>query len=97
MKSESDNDLVICRCEEVTEKAIKEAIAEGARTLDAVKRRTRAGMGFCQGCTCGRLVSRLIAKETGKSLSEIPVASRRPPVRPIRLSVLASEEGNYEE
>ena len=42
-------ELIICRCQEVTEKEILEAIADGATTVDGVKRRTRACMGLCQG------------------------------------------------
>jgi len=45
---------VVCRCELVTEAEIHQAVDHGARTLDGVKFRTRAGMGRCQGgfCTC---------------------------------------------
>jgi len=56
---------VICRCETVTEAEIVEAIHDscGARTLDAVKRRTRAGMGRCQGGFCGPRVTAILARE----------------------------------
>ena len=47
---EMNKDLIICRCEEVTEGEIKKAIRSGARTITGIKRRTRAGMGLCQGC-----------------------------------------------
>jgi glycerol-3-phosphate dehydrogenase len=43
---------LVCRCETVTEGEVEEAIARGARTLDGVKFRTRAGMGRCQGGFC---------------------------------------------
>ena len=64
---------VICRCETVTEGEIVDAITRplGARSLDGVKRRTRAGMGRCQGGFCGPRVMELIARETGMDLSEI--------------------------
>ncbi len=45
---------VICRCETITEAEIVQAIARGARTLDGVKRRCRAGMGRCQGAFARR-------------------------------------------
>lgn len=63
---------VICRCETVTEGEIVDAIHEpvGARTLDGVKRRTRAGMGRCQGGFCGPRVTQIIAREL-----QIPVSS----------------------
>ena len=86
--------LVICRCEEVTEEEIREAIREGANNVDAVKRRTRAGMGLCQAKTCYRLVARIISEETKKSLSEIIPATLRPPLRPIPIDVLAKKKGS---
>ena len=44
-----ENDIIICRCQEVTRQEILDAIEQGATTVDGVKRRTRAGMGLCQG------------------------------------------------
>lgn len=75
--------MLICRCEEITEEEIRQAVKDGADTIDAVKRRTRAGMGLCQGHTCSKLVARIISEETGKALSDIMQKSSRPPVRPI--------------
>jgi NAD(P)H-nitrite reductase large subunit len=89
----SDGDgLVICRCEEVTRAEIEEAIAEGARTVNEVKRRTRAGMGLCQGNTCRRLVRQILAERMGQPIGEVEPSTYRPPVRPVELGVLASEE-----
>jgi len=87
-------DEMICRCEEVTRAEIVQAIREGARTLNEIKRRTRAGMGLCQGKTCARLVQRILAEETGRPIAEVMPATYRPPVRPVRLDVLASLEEN---
>ena len=58
---------VICRCEQVTESEILQAIHRpvGAKTLDAVKRRVRAGMGRCQSGFCSPLVIEIIARELG--------------------------------
>ena len=39
-----ENDIIICRCQEVTRQEILDAIEQGATTVDGVKRRTRAGM-----------------------------------------------------
>jgi len=83
------DDLLICRCEEVTRQEILQAISEGARTVGEVKRRTRAGMGLCQGKTCRRLVSRILAAQTGQLLGQVEPSTFRPPVRPIELGVLA--------
>ena len=44
-----NRDLIICRCEEVSEEEIVRVIDEGAESLNDIKRRTRAGMGFVSG------------------------------------------------
>ncbi|MBU2704212.1 NAD(P)H-nitrite reductase large subunit, partial [Sporomusaceae bacterium BoRhaA] len=56
---------VICRCETITEGEILDAIHSpcGAKTVDGVKRRTRAGMGRCQGGFCGPRVTTILARE----------------------------------
>lgn len=55
----------ICRCETVSEAEVVEAIKRGAVTRDGVKRRVRAGMGFCQGNYCAPKVRALLARELG--------------------------------
>lgn len=64
---------VICRCETITEAEIVEAIHEscGARTVDGVKRRTRAGMGRCQGGFCGPRVTQILARELNIPVPEV--------------------------
>ena len=64
---------IICRCETVTEAEIRQAVRRpvGARTIDGVKRRTRAGMGRCQGGFCLPRVAAIIAEETGCSLADV--------------------------
>lgn len=58
---------IICRCETITEGEIIDSIRRplGARSLDGVKRRTRAGMGRCQGGFCSPRVMEIISRETG--------------------------------
>ena len=64
---------IICRCESVTEGEIIDAIhrTPGARSLDGVKRRTRAGMGRCQAGFCSPRVMEILARELGVDQSEI--------------------------
>jgi bacterioferritin-associated ferredoxin len=88
--SADDDDLVICRCEEITKAEIKDAIRNGMRTLNGIKRITRAGMGLCQGQTCQRLVAQILAEELGLSAAEIDPTTARGPVRPLRLEVFAN-------
>jgi len=62
---------VVCRCELVTEGDIEEAIEYGARTLDGVKFRTRAGMGRCQGGFCTSRIVQMLAEHQKVTLDKI--------------------------
>jgi glycerol-3-phosphate dehydrogenase len=64
---------IICRCEQVTEAEILDSLSRGipVRSLDAVKFRTRAGMGRCQGAFCGPRVRELLARELAIPATEI--------------------------
>lgn len=83
----NDLDMIVCRCEEITKGEILEAIREGYTTVGDIKKRTRSGMGFCQGRTCSRLIQQIIAQETGCAYEENIPATVRPPVRPIGVEV----------
>ena len=64
---------VVCRCENITEGDIVDAITRtvGATTMDGVKRRCRAGMGRCQSGFCGPKVQQILARELNKPLEKI--------------------------
>jgi glycerol-3-phosphate dehydrogenase len=62
---------IVCRCEEISEGEIVEAIRRGARTVDAVKYRTRAGMGRCQGGFCGPRAVEILARELDIPMKEV--------------------------
>lgn len=64
---------IICRCESITEGEIVDAIhrVPGARSLDGVKRRTRAGMGRCQAGFCSPRVMEILARELGVEQSAV--------------------------
>ena len=67
---------IICRCEMVTEGEIIDAIKRplGAKSLDGVKRRTRAGMGRCQSGFCAPRTMEILARECGMSMFDITKA-----------------------
>ncbi len=82
-----------CRCEEIRDVEIAGAIAAGARTVDDVKRRTRAGMGVCQGIFCMPAIAAMVAHATGTAIDRVAPMTARPPVRPVALETLASVNG----
>ena len=81
--------MIVCRCEDVMSSEIAAALDEGARTLNDVKRRTRAGMGMCQGRWCSHAVAALIAAQTNQPFADLAPMTARPPVQPVALGVLA--------
>ena len=64
---------IVCRCETVSEGEIRDAIRRNPQAwdLDGVKRRTRSGMGRCQGGFCSPYVMRLIAEELGMDMENV--------------------------
>jgi len=77
----NDEEVIVCRCEEVLRKEILNAIRHGARDLDSVKRMTRAGMGMCQGKTCSVLIRNMLHEALHVPKGELPSVTDRPPVR----------------
>ena len=62
---------IICRCEEISEGEIREAVRRGASTIDGVKRRVRAGMGRCQGGFCSPAVMEIISSVKGIAMEGV--------------------------
>lgn len=84
-----DAATVVCRCEEVTAGAIREAVALGATGPNQMKAYLRCGMGPCQGRLCGLTVSEIIAAERGKTMAETGYYRIRPPIKPVTLGEIA--------
>jgi bacterioferritin-associated ferredoxin len=81
-------DVYLCRCECITVEAVEAAIAEGNLTINDVKRRTRVGMGICQGIFCvGEVAERLI--DAGANEATIEPMTARPPTRLLPVGVAA--------
>lgn len=88
----AQDETFICRCEEVTREEVLSAIEDGAATVTGVKVRTHAGMGLCQGRTCRRLVSQLLAQHGAGAMADILPPTSRPPVRTARVAEFLFEE-----
>ncbi|MDD3140161.1 MAG: (2Fe-2S)-binding protein [Lachnospiraceae bacterium] len=89
---QSDDDMIICRCEEITKGEIRKAVHDGMFTITEIRRYLRTSMGLCQGQTCGKLVKGIVARELGVSPLELESAESRAPMRPIEMKVLANEK-----
>jgi glycerol-3-phosphate dehydrogenase len=62
---------IVCRCETISEAEVVEAISKGHTTLDGIKFYTRAGMGRCQGGFCTYRILKILARETGRDVTEL--------------------------
>ncbi|MEJ2169703.1 MAG: FAD-dependent oxidoreductase [Desulfobacterales bacterium] len=82
------DDTIVCRCEGITAGEIRKAIRAGTMNLNDIKKRTRSGMGYCQGTNCQPSIAAMLAREFGADPAGIKMVTTRPPARPIPLSLL---------
>ena len=83
------DDVVVCRCEDITRTKLLEVIEAGYTTVDEIKRVTRAGMGPCQGRTCRLLIAQELAGIFGVPMEEVLLPTFRPPVKSVSMGMLA--------
>ncbi len=88
---EPEDALIVCRCEEITRGEIRRAVHEGMFTMVEIRRYLRAGMGLCQGKTCGRIVKGIIAREIGAEPSALEDCTARGPARPVSIDSYGRE------
>lgn len=87
--AKTEEEIVICRCEDVTLGDIRRAISGGATTMDEIRRVTRAGMGPCQGRTCRLLIASELARTLKKPATAVIPSTFRPPTKPVKIGELA--------
>ena len=83
------DELVVCRCEEITVGSMRQAAKEGASTAEEFKRFTRVTMGTCQGRVCQGILERIQTVVSAERPSPSPFPGHRAPVRPVSLGELA--------
>lgn len=86
-----DDDIIVCRCERVTAKEIRNLIRQDYRDLNEIKTISRAGMGACGSKTCGALLLRLF-KEEGIAENKLTRMTNRPLFVEVPLGVFAGAE-----
>lgn len=79
------DDTMICRCECVTAKDIRQAVQAGFLDVNEVKRVTRCGMGQCQGRMCGQALAELVAQAQALGPDAVGMLHIRQPFRPVTL------------
>jgi sarcosine oxidase subunit alpha len=85
----------VCLCEDVTEKDLAGAIAEGFDHIETLKRYSTVSMGPCQGKVCGTTATEFCARLTGRSVATVGATTARPPAVAVELSVLAAERRHH--
>lgn len=85
-----DDEMVICPCETVNAGTVRSAIQDGASSINDVKRRTRAGMGFCRGVGCLAPIAHLLHVDGNVAYDNIAPMTARPPASSISLGQLAA-------
>ena len=86
--------VIVCRCEDVSEKDVAHAIALGYSHIEEVKRYTGFGTGPCQGKECLAMVACLVAELSGTAAAEVAPFTARPPIEPTPLRLLAGADGD---
>jgi len=85
----AEDEVIACRCEEVSVGQIRRAARLGAQGPNQIKAFTRCGMGPCQGRICGPVVAAIIADVLGRPIAEIGTWRPRAPFKPITVGALA--------
>ncbi|MHB1986460.1 MAG: FAD-dependent oxidoreductase [Acidimicrobiales bacterium] len=85
------SDTIVCRCEEVTLAALRDAMAPWLASAGSIKRATRAGMGKCQGRYCSPIVIDLAARATGEPAAAHSSFAPQMPFTPVRVGAIASD------
>ena len=83
-------DTPICRCENVRLGDLTAALEQGDSTIAMLKRRTRLGMGPCQGRYCAPVAAAVIERHTGRPMDEYSLFAPRVPIKPVRIGDVAA-------
>ena len=89
------DDTIVCRCESVTKADIAAALGDAVAGPNQLKAFCRAGMGRCQGRSCGLIVQEMIANDRQQTMADTGYYRVRPPVKPVTLAELASLDGPW--
>ena len=89
----AEKSTLICRCENVDLESLEAALSDGEPSIGEVKRRTRLGMGSCQGRYCAPVAAAMLAARRGRPIDELAFFAPRAPVKPIRIADMVKAGG----
>ena len=81
--ADAADNLMICRCEEVSVGDIRQVVGEGHWEINRVKAHCRVGMGRCQGRMCGAAAAEIIARESGRPVASVGRLRAQAPIKPV--------------
>jgi thioredoxin reductase len=87
-----NDEVIVCRCEEVKKFDITKSKEIDAKGLNTIKSFTRCGMGNCQGRFCGLTLLEIMANKTNRPIEDLSYLNIRSPIRPVRINELAEVE-----
>jgi NADPH-dependent 2,4-dienoyl-CoA reductase/sulfur reductase-like enzyme len=85
--AQAPDELIICRCEEVSAGEVRTVVDEGHWELNRVKAQCRVGMGRCQGRMCGAAAAEIVAQRSGRALASIGRLRGQAPIKPLPFGV----------
>jgi len=94
---DKEDNTIVCRCEDLSLTAIRKAIADGYRTIDEIKRVTRAGMGPCQGRCCRPIIAGELSRHYKIPMEEVIMPPFRPPVKPVKLGLFCKSDDSVKD
>lgn len=89
--AEAPDDLMLCRCEEISVGQLRAVVRDGATDINRAKALCRVGMGRCQGRMCGAAAVEIIASESGRRIDQVGRLRGQAPIKPIPFCMEADE------
>lgn len=85
------DNVILCRCEDISLKQVQDYINQGYTTFEDLKRLLRVGMGPCQASTCGHLIQKEISRMLNLPIEDVAIHKVRPLILGVPLHAIAGE------
>ncbi len=85
--AQAPDELILCRCEEVSVGDVRAVVDEGHWEINRVKAHCRVGMGRCQGRMCGLAAAEIVAERSGRAVEQVGRLRGQAPIKPLPFGV----------